>query len=180
LSLCLYSNLYGKFEIFDSTISHIGFILLSLAIASEQSIESILFYIIQYSIANLDIFLILIALSYLIYNSILKKTFVKVTKTNNYLLIIYSLLQRINSVSKLLELIFIYIKLENLIKILPEFILLCKNTKIKNFNKEIKKGIIDTDIKYISEIKNQFLSNPLISLSLSICLFSMAGIKTKR
>jgi NADH-ubiquinone oxidoreductase chain 2 len=49
-----------------STISHIGFILLSLAINSEQSIDSLLFYIIQYSITNLNIFLIIIALSYII------------------------------------------------------------------------------------------------------------------
>src|SRR6266550_1510178 len=49
-----------------STISHIGFILLSLAINSEQSIDSFLFYIIQYSITNLNIFLIIIALSYII------------------------------------------------------------------------------------------------------------------
>ena len=35
-----------------STISHIGFILLALAINTEQSIDSFLFYIIQYSITN--------------------------------------------------------------------------------------------------------------------------------
>ena len=39
-----------------STISHVGFILLSLAINSEQSIESFIFYLIQYSITNLNIF----------------------------------------------------------------------------------------------------------------------------
>lgn len=91
-----------------STISHIGFILLALAINTEQSIDSLLFYIIQYSITNLNIFLIIIALGYII-----------------------------------------------------------KNSKI-NFT--IK------DIKYISELKGQFFLNPLLSLSLSICLFSMAGI----
>ena len=88
-----------------STISHIGFILLALAINSVQSIESFIFYIIQYIITNLNIFLIVIALGYII------------NKTNN-----------------------------------------------------IK------DIRYISEFKGQFYHNPLISLSLSICLFSMAGI----
>lgn len=49
-----------------STIAHIGFILLALAINSEQSIDSFLFYIIQYTITNLNIFLIIIALSYFI------------------------------------------------------------------------------------------------------------------
>ena len=94
-----------------STISHIGFILLSLAINSEQSIDSLLFYIIQYSITNLNIFLIIIALSYIINN-------------NNI------------------------------------------------FNNDITMK----DIKYISEFKGLFLVNPVLSLCLAICLFSMAGI----
>jgi NADH-ubiquinone oxidoreductase chain 2 len=50
-----------------STISHLGFILLALAINSEQSIESVVFYIIQYSITNLNIFLIIISLGLIIY-----------------------------------------------------------------------------------------------------------------
>jgi NADH-ubiquinone oxidoreductase chain 2 len=49
-----------------STISHLGFILLALALNTEQSIEAFLFYIIQYTITNLDIFIIIIGLSYLI------------------------------------------------------------------------------------------------------------------
>ena len=32
------------------------------------------------------------------------------------------------------------------------------------------------DIRYISELKAQFINNPLLSLSLALCLFSMAGI----
>src|SRR5204863_5387807 len=58
-----------------STISHIGFILLALAIANEQSVESLIFYITQYSITNLNTFLILIAFSYLIYNSVLQQIY---------------------------------------------------------------------------------------------------------
>lgn len=51
-----------------------------------------------------------------------------------------------------------------------------KNKTTINFIKEIKKGLKNTDIRFINEIKGQFFSNPLISLSLSVCLFSMAGI----
>jgi len=94
-----------------STISHIGFILLSLAINTEQSIDSLLFYIIQYSITNLNIFLIIIALSYII-----------------------------------------------------------------NKNNIFNNDLTMKDIKYISDFKGLFLVNPLLSLSLAICLFSMAGI----
>nr|YP_009870408.1 NADH dehydrogenase subunit 2 [Omphalotus japonicus]QKJ84731.1 NADH dehydrogenase subunit 2 [Omphalotus japonicus] len=94
-----------------STISHIGFILLALGINTEQSIDSFIFYIIQYIITNLNIFLIIIGLSYMINQSINKD----------------------------------------------------QNTSIK-------------DIRYISEFKGQFYLNPLIILSFTICLFSMAGI----
>jgi len=93
-----------------STISHIGFILLALAINTEQSIDSFIFYIIQYTITNLNTFLILLALGYIINNSIL-------------------------------------------------------------YNKGSEK-----DIRLISELKGQFFSNPLITLSLTLCLLSMAGI----
>jgi NADH-ubiquinone oxidoreductase chain 2 len=44
-----------------STISHIGFILLSLAINSESSIDSFIFYVLQYTLTNLNVFLIIIA-----------------------------------------------------------------------------------------------------------------------
>jgi NADH-ubiquinone oxidoreductase chain 2 len=49
-----------------STISHIGFILLALAINTEQSIDSFIFYIIQYSITNLNIFLIILAIGFIL------------------------------------------------------------------------------------------------------------------
>ena len=92
-----------------STISHIGFILLALAINSEQSIDSFIFYIIQYTLTNLNTFLILLAIGYIINNKTI-------------------------------------------------------------FNKGSEK-----DINYISELKGLFFSNPILSISLTICLLSMAG-----
>ena len=102
-----------------STISHLGFILLALAINTEQSIESFLFYIIQYSITNLNTFLIIIAFGLVIHNTI--------------------------------------------------------TGELKNIQIEKVTGA-EYDINYISELKGQFFTNPLLSLSLAICLFSMAGI----
>ena len=49
-----------------STVSHLGFILLALAINTQQSTDSFIFYILQYSITNLNIFLIIIALGYIL------------------------------------------------------------------------------------------------------------------
>jgi NADH-ubiquinone oxidoreductase chain 2 len=50
-----------------STISHLGFLLLALSINSIESIESFIFYIIQYSLSNLNAFVILIAIGYSLY-----------------------------------------------------------------------------------------------------------------
>jgi NADH-ubiquinone oxidoreductase chain 2 len=47
-----------------STISHIGFILLALSINSIESIQAFFFYIMQYSISNLNAFIILITIGY--------------------------------------------------------------------------------------------------------------------
>jgi NADH-ubiquinone oxidoreductase chain 2 len=91
-----------------STISHVGFLLLALAINTEESIESFIFYLVQYSITNLNAFLILLAFGYVISQA-----------------------------------------------------------------RATSQG---TDIQFISELKGQFRSNPLLGLSLATCLFSMAGI----
>ena len=50
-----------------STISHLGFILLALAVNTEQSIDSFIFYIIQYTITNLNIFLVILGCAYMYY-----------------------------------------------------------------------------------------------------------------
>jgi NADH:ubiquinone oxidoreductase subunit 2 (subunit N) len=92
-----------------STISHVGFLLLALAINTEESLESLLFYLVQYSLTNLNTFFILLSFGYILKNSI------------NY------------------------------------------------------KGNT-SDINLISELKGQFSTNPLLSLSLAVSLFSMAGI----
>jgi NADH-ubiquinone oxidoreductase chain 2 len=47
-----------------STISHIGFLLLALSVNSVESIQAFLFYLVQYSISNLNAFILLIAIGY--------------------------------------------------------------------------------------------------------------------
>jgi NADH-ubiquinone oxidoreductase chain 2 len=86
---------------------------LALGINTEQSTESLIFYILQYSITNLDTFLVLLALG-------------------------YTLKARVQS-----------------------------GVPVRSNS---------MDIRYISELKAQFVSNPLLTLSLALCLFSMAGI----
>ena len=102
-----------------STISHVGFLLLCLAINTEESIESFLFYLIQYSLTNVNTFLILLAFGYIMSTS---KSYLLSSRTTN------------------------------------------------------KQSINSTDIQFIDQLKGQFKENPLLGLSLALCLFSMAGI----
>src|ERR1700760_4196020 len=53
-----------------SSVSHVGFLLLALGIYTQKSVDSFLFYLIQYSITSLNIFLIILALGYFMKKSI--------------------------------------------------------------------------------------------------------------
>ena len=129
-----------------STISHIGFMLLALCINTEQSIESFIFYIIQYTLTNLNVFLIIIAFSYLMYQTHMK---------NKYTLIQPHQEKEVSNQEKTIDLS----SLNNHI-----------------INSIIIEEDINRDIRFITELKGQFYSNPLLSISFAICLFSMAGI----
>jgi NADH-ubiquinone oxidoreductase chain 2 len=51
-----------------STISHIGFILLALSISSIESTQAFIFYLIQYSVSNLNAFIILVTIGFSLYS----------------------------------------------------------------------------------------------------------------
>lgn len=55
-----------------STISHVGFILLALSINKMESIQGYIFYILQYSLSNLNAFLLLVAIGYSLSRYIMK------------------------------------------------------------------------------------------------------------
>ena len=50
-----------------STISHLGFILLALSINSIESIQAFMFYLMQYSLSNLNAFILLIGMGFSLY-----------------------------------------------------------------------------------------------------------------
>jgi len=100
-----------------STISHVGFVILALSINSVESIQSFFFYLMQYSVSNLNAFIILIAIGFSLYNY--------TNKNKEYL-----------------------------------------NLQDKN----------NSPIQLISQIKGYFYINSILALSLTITLFSFAGI----
>ena len=71
-----------------STISHLGFLLLALSINNLESIQSFVFYLMQYSISNLNAFILLITIGFSLYPFIIK---------NDYKIQYLKLLDRNNS-----------------------------------------------------------------------------------
>jgi hypothetical protein len=160
LNLFYVSNLYGKFVFFDSTISHIGFLLLSLAINTEQSIDSFLFYLIQYTITNLNIFLIILAITYSLYSPSHTPT-----------------LQKRKELHKNTEL-GKWIPKESEYNYDYDYYRESNSYRTTNNNTLISHTKLrqQIEIRYIYELKGLFFTNPLLSLSLCISLFSLAGI----
>ena len=70
-----------------STISHLGFILLALSIDSIESIQAFIFYLIQYTISNLNAFILLISIGYTLYSYVYrgenKKQYEELLDKNN-------------------------------------------------------------------------------------------------
>ncbi len=100
-----------------STISHVGFILLALGISTVESTQAFIFYLTQYTISNLNAFIILLAIGYTLY----------------------------------------YYTIEN-----------------KEHQKLLEKS--NSPIQLVNQLKGYFFINPILSLSLSITIFSFVGI----
>ena len=70
-----------------STISHLGFMLLALSINSLESIQAFIFYLMQYSVSNLNAFVILISIGSslypFVYNGNLKEQYNNLRDRNN-------------------------------------------------------------------------------------------------
>ena len=101
-----------------STISHVGFILLALSVNSVESVQAYIFYIISYSVSNLNAFVILVTIGFSLYLYVYKDE-----KHND------DLIDQNNS-----------------------------------------------PVQLISQIKGYFYVNPYLALSLTITLFSFAGV----
>lgn len=138
-----------------SSISHVGFLLLALGIYTQKSIDAFIFYIIQYSITSLNIFLIIIAFGFFVHkygntkaNEILKKENNTEDSISSYTFLSQSMIAQSN--------------------------LLRENASIRAENSVLQEK--ETDLNYLYELKELMIGNPLLSFSFAICLFSMAGI----
>jgi NADH-ubiquinone oxidoreductase chain 2 len=151
-----------------STINHVGFLLLALSINTESSINSFIFYIVQYTLTNLNTFLILIAFGYM-FN---KFTFKLNHAPFGALSLSLSLSLKGEGEGESEE-------NTNLKNIKIEYGTIYVNKNIDNITDtktNLKFSYLHKNIDFINELKGKFLANPLLSLSLCVCLFSLAGV----
>lgn len=130
-----------------STISHLGFILLALLICEMESLVGFVFYLIQYSISNLNAFfiLILIGLDKILKSDLNMKNYVLNNLEDS----------KVNSLENSEE--------DDLI-----------NLKWNNNEDLVEKE--NSPIQYISQLKGYFYENPILSISLILSLLSFIGI----
>ena len=176
-----------------STISHVGFLLLALSVNSLSSLDAFLFYLVQYTITNLNLFFILIAWGYIYIRYFIESPrefkavrFIKVNpislKDVYFDPTLYDLLESINHELGESD------KPENSLyfkKGWPsedfqinaiqdhyfahEF---ARHSKIYNNYKEW----IYTPVPYIVNFKGMFVSDPMLAFCFAVTLLSLAGI----
>lgn len=138
-----------------STISHIGFILLALGIDKVESIQAYIFYILTYTLSNLNAFIILIAIGYTIssvnHNNIKNKALICLPADKKS--IFKATVKQLYGISQ-------------------------KNDSIifNEFDDYKLQEKPNSPIQLISQLKGYFYVNPYIALSLTITLFSFVGI----
>lgn len=133
-----------------SSISHVGFLLLALGIYTQNSVDSFIFYLVQYSITSLNIFLILLALGYV--------TTWAGPRLNHY------------SYSRVPQSLCGGVASQHKLVIAAPLHTQGPLSPWGDGGRETE------EINYIIELKGQLYKNPVLSVSFAICLFSMAGI----
>jgi len=169
-----------------STISHVGFLLLALSVNSLSSLDAFLFYLIQYTITNLNLFFILIAWGYIYIRYFKDKEFIPIRyiKINPFSFkdvyfdpTLYDLLESINyELGKWDKDNRFFFKDEHFeINAIHDYYLVHEpetHSNIYNNNNEW----IYTPIPYIVNFKGMFMTDPLLAFCFSVTLLSLAGI----
>nr|YP_010200494.1 NADH dehydrogenase subunit 2 [Edenia gomezpompae]UAJ48653.1 NADH dehydrogenase subunit 2 [Edenia gomezpompae] len=131
-----------------STISHVGFILLGLSIHTVESTQAFMFYLIQYSISNLNAFMLIITIGYSLYCYVYNDNSTDNNKEQIYSEAINQNIKEINEM----------------------------NGNESNEKSGNLQDINNSPIQLIDQLKGYYYINPILALSLAITLFSFAGI----
>jgi NADH-ubiquinone oxidoreductase chain 2 len=181
-----------------STIAHVGFLLLGLSLNSVGSLDAFIFYLIQYSLTNLNLFFILIMWGYLYYayyldNNILnvyylksnlwKDDYVKLG-INKDLELLFNYYYKYNSKdnknnSRILntDSTFNYYPNEkkNTISILQKYLITHRDNNFYDFSNDNKEWLF-TPVPFLTHFKGMHIRDPFLAFCLSVTVFSLAGI----
>jgi NADH-ubiquinone oxidoreductase chain 2 len=159
-----------------STISHVGFLLLALSVNNLSSLDAFLFYLVQYSITNLNLFFILIAWGY-IYIRYFKETefvpirYIKVNPfTFKEVYVDPTLYDFFKSLNDELE----ESNKNSKINIIHDYYLVHKTEILHSESKETE--WIYTPVPYIVNFKGMYKTDPMLAFCLTVTLLSLAGI----
>jgi len=136
-----------------STISHVGFILLALSIHTVESTQAFMFYLMQYSISNLNAFMLILVIGYSLYCYVYTGS--DMSKKDKG-----SDMSKMDSDKG---------------SDMPKMDSDREINKVTNNNDNLKDKN-NSPIQLIDQLKGYYYINPLLSLSLAITLFSFAGI----
>ena len=161
-----------------STISHLGFMLLVLSINSIESIQSFIFYLIQYSISNLNAFILLLSMGFSLYLYIEKHEIIKFVKKRHIsqgnsnklpVNITESVSQDINDSS-------LYDNNKYNDSEASEYDNFLNTDNNEKLNTASISDRNNSPLQLTSQMKGYFYINPIMSLSLALTLFSFVGI----
>jgi len=169
-----------------STITHVGFLLLALSLNSISSIDAFIFYLIQYTITNLNLFFILVAWGYLYSRYYLDKEFVPIRylKMNPYswkdIYIEPTLYDYGEFIKEKIEedswRSGHYYDNKNLkINTISNHLVINQDYDHYDFNSEDTEWLY-TPVPFLTNFKGMHSTDPFLAFCLAVTIFSLAGI----
>jgi len=167
-----------------STITHVGFLLLALSLNSISGIDAFIFYLIQYTVTNLNLFFILVAWGYLYSRYYLEKEFlpIRYLSINPYswknIYVQPTLHDFFESVINKYDKSDIYeFHPDKNIKVntIHNYFLVQQDLHYYDFNTEYNDWQY-TPVPFLTNFKGMHNTDPFLAFCLSVTIFSLAGI----
>jgi len=169
-----------------STITHVGFLLLALSLNSVTSLDAFIFYLIQYTITNLNLFFILVAWGYLYSRYYLEKDFVPIRYLNinpyswkdiyiEPTLYDYAEFIKEKVIEDNWKTGHVYPGKNSKINTIYNHLVVHHNADYYDFDTEDSEWLY-TPVPFLTNFKGMHSSDPFLAFCLAVTIFSLAGI----
>lgn len=167
-----------------STISHVGFLLLALSVNSLTSLDAFLFYLVQYSITNLNLFFILIAWGYIYIRYFMETEFVPIRyiKINPFSLkdiyidpTVYDLFESVNDELEGWDRDNRYYHKDKNFEVNTIYDYYLVHKSDTPYSEPEETEWIYTPVPYIINFKGMYKTDPMLAFCLAVTLLSLAG-----